>query len=413
MITFTHLEKSLNPCNISSLPLPKTVCIDAKGLALLPAGTDEHVHSRTPGHEYKENWLSGRKAAFKSGFTRVFDMPNTFPSCITKERFFEKKERIQNQLKNHPLDFGLYMGASSLHLEELEKTAHDAIGIKVFMGSSTGDLLLSKEKDLEKVFQIAKKWDLLIAVHAEDENRIQKRKKQFPGKDPSLHSKIRDDIAAENACKIATHLAIKYQVRLLLLHISTKKELEIIRKAKKLFPLIYAEACPHHLFFDTSHYQTFGQKLLINPPIRKREDRLSLIEALKDGTIDTVGSDHAPHLLKEKEGQNPPSGVPGIDAIFPVLFALQQKGEISLKKIVQLTSKNQEKIFRLPKTTDYVLFNIRENAPFSPRSKCGWSPYSSYLFPGEPVCMMTEQTLFPLTKNAQSRIKEKALEHST
>ncbi|MEL7431816.1 MAG: amidohydrolase family protein [Chlamydiota bacterium] len=409
MIDLVHLKENYTE---APLPLPseESILIDASGAILLPAGTDPHVHFRTPGQTYKEDWRSGALASFSGGITRVFDMPNNLPPIVTQQALAEKQKEIRSTLGDLPLKFGLYFGASKDHLDEIHKVHSDIIGIKVFMGSSTGTLLLDDDAALEKVFQIASEYDLLVAVHAEDEARIEERKKRYQTLSPHSHSLVRDPVAAEIAVIKACDLAIKYQVRLYLLHISTQKELRAIEEAKKMSDQVFAEACPHHLFFNDEAYNLLGQKILVNPPIRSEIDRQYLIHSLKTGLIDTVGSDHAPHLLGEKEGQRPPCGVPGTESIFPILWHLHEQEGLSIERIVSLTSKAQERIFRLPKTSDYLLLHTENTLPFRSPSKCGWSPYEGRIFSAAPLILILQDRIMPLSPEGASRRKDPSYE---
>lgn len=367
--------------------------IDGEGLILLPGLIDPHVHFRTPGLEYKENWTHAAKAAIRGGITTVFDMPNTLPSCITEERLMEKKEIIDRQLKEAgiPLRYQLYLGADKSHFEEIVKCKDKVIGIKVFMGSSTGGLVMDDDSSLHAVFSLAKAHDLLLAVHAEDEDLIRKRKALFKNAvDPKIHSEIRNDEVAYRATKKAIDLTRIYGTRLYVLHIGSKRELELIKQAKSEGLPVFAETAPHYLFLDLSAYQKLGVKAQVNPPLRTLEDQEALWKAIDEGIIDTIGSDHAPHTIEEKSQPygGAPSGMPGVETTLPLLLNASNAGRISLQKIISLMKTNVEDIFRLTPNDDFILVDMKktqcveENAL---ETKCGWSPYAGLKLTGWPV----------------------------
>lgn len=367
--------------------------IDANGLTLLPGLIDPHVHFRTPGLEHKENWMSAAQAAVRGGITTVFDMPNTQPPTTTQERLFEKKLLIDSQLKEVgiPLRYGLYFGADKNHFDEIHKCKADIVAIKVFMGSSTGELLMDDDSSLHAIFSLAKSFDLMIAVHAEDEGLIHRRKELFIGQtDPAVHSKLRSRDVAIEATKRAIALSQLYKTRLYLLHISTKEEVEIIAQAKKEKAPIFAEATPHHLFLTEESYQKFGTKVQMNPPIRTLEDTEALWKGIVNGTIDTIGSDHAPHTLEEKSKPYglAPSGIPGIETTLPLMLDAHLKGRIALPQIVRLMRERILEIFRLPSNDDCVLVDlsqVKKVEDSALKTRAGWSPYAGWELKGWPV----------------------------
>lgn len=368
--------------------------IDAKGkLTLLPGLIDAHVHFRTPGQEYKEDWKTAAKAAIAGGITTVFDMPNNTPPCVDLKSLHEKKKIINNQLAdvNIPLDYQLYIGADKKHMEGIGKTKGQVIAIKVYMGSSTGGLIMDDEMDLERVFQLGAQENMMVAVHAEDEKLIRDNKIKYAKEtDPSVHSQIRDRQVAIRATEQAISLAEKYGSQLYLLHVSTKEELDLIREAKKRELLVYAEVTPHHLFLSDEDYAKWGTKIQVNPSIKTKEDQEALWEAVHDRTIDSIGSDHAPHTLKEKSlpyGEAP-SGVPGIETTLPLLLNAVNEGRLTLEEIVNLMRINLEYIYSLERNKDYVLVDMdleKEVQDKNLKTKCGWSPYSGRVLKGWPV----------------------------
>lgn len=378
--------------------------IDASGLTLFPALIDPHVHFRTPGLEHKENWKCAAEAAIYGGITTVFDMPNTLPPCITEERLKQKKQIIDQQLKECgiPLHYHLYLGADKFHFDQVYKCRSEVIGLKVFMGASTGDLVMDDDSSLHAAFSLAKAHNLVLAVHAEDEEKIQERKKLFKDRtDPKVHSEIRNCEVAVIAVQKAIELAKIYGTRLYLLHLSTKKELELVRAAKKEGISVYAETTPHHLFLNEEAYSSLGGKAVVNPPLRTKADNEAVWEAIHDGTIDTIGSDHAPHTLEEKQlpyGKCP-SGLPGVQTALPLLLNAFHQKKISLEKIIDLMKTNIEKLFHLPPCNDLVLVDLNLKKTIEDKAmktKCGWTPYVGQTLTGWPVITILKGQIYEL-----------------
>lgn len=372
----------------------KESLLDAKGRWLLmPALIDPHVHFRVPGHAYKEDWMTGAKAAIAGGVTSVFDMPNTTPPPVTPETVRQKMGLIDSHLKHAdiPLRYHLWLGADKEHLSRISESKDLVVGIKVYMGSTTGGLLMDDPAAIEQVFKIAGENHMIVAVHAEDEEVMQKLKaKHLGATDPAVHSKIRHREAAIVAVKQAIALAEKFRTKLYIAHVSTLDELELIRQAKKKNIQVYAEVTPHHLHLTQEHYSTHGTLVQMNPPVRTQDDIEALWEGIADGTIDTIGSDHAPHTLDEKKRPygKAPSGVPGVEMILPLLLNAYHRGKISLEKIVELTSTNPKKLFGIKDNDDAVLVDIdleKTVSNLQVKSKCGWTPYADMKLKGWPI----------------------------
>ncbi len=380
--------------------------IDAKGaLTLLPGMIDCHVHFRTPGAEHKEDWSTGAQAAIAGGITTVFDMPNNHPACSTKEQLDLKKKVIDEQLKSIgiPLRYHLWFGADKNHLDEIGKSKKEIIGVKVYMGSSTGDLLMNSKEALETVFQSAAQRNLIVAVHAEDEQILNQRKAQFAEeKDPAVHSKIRDRMAAIKATEQALELALKYGTEVYFAHVSTEEEIDLIRQAKKNQLLVYLETTPHHLFLTEDDYAQWGTKVQMNPPLRTRRDQSALWEAIHDGTVDTIGSDHAPHTLSEKArpyGESP-SGVPGVETTLPLLLNANHQGKITLERLIDLMRINPINIFNLESNNDVVLVDLNRKKEVKDnqlKTKSGWSPFTGSELCGWPVYTIVNGKVFKVS----------------
>jgi dihydroorotase len=376
-------------------------------LLKFPGLIDPHVHFRTPGLEYKEDWKTAALASIKGGYTTVFDMPNTIPPTTTEIALKEKKSLIDKQLKEVgiPLRYYLFFGADKCHLNEIKKIKNQVIGIKVFMGCSTGGLVIDDDKSLHAIFKIAAKENILVAVHAEDEQRLKENAKKITGPQfYSIHSKIRDESAAELAVEKAIQLVRLYGTRLYILHVSTCQEIDLIAGAKKEGLPVFAETTPHHLFLNTFDYQNLKGKAVMNPPLRTFEHQKILFSAIKSGVIDTIGSDHAPHTLEEKARSYEvcPSGVPGIETTLPLLFEAYHQNLLSLDNILDLTSRRAKKIFNLPDhPEDYVLVDLSLSKRVEDKdlsTKCKWSPFAGRLLRGWPIITMLKGHIYDLSK---------------
>lgn len=387
-----------------SLPSEEEKTIAADGLTLLPALIDSHVHFRTPGLTHKETWETAAQAAIYGGITTVFDMPNTIPPTVTLERLEEKEALISEQLKkiHIPLHHGLYLGADKDHFDEIVRCKGRIVGIKVFMGSSTGGLVMDDDSSLHAIFSLAASHDLLLAVHAEDEALIHQRKIQFQGKmEPRAHSEIRNEEVAFRATHKAIELARLYKTRLHILHVGTKREVHLIKEAKNEGLEVTVETTPHHLFLTVDDYEKFGTKVQMNPPLRTQEDQAALWHAIHEGVIDTIGSDHAPHTLEEKAlpfGQAP-SGIPGVETTLPLLLDACNQGKITLNHIVRLMRERVLEIFRIDPNDDYILVDMkkkREVYEHSLKTKCGWSPYAGRQLQGWPVYTILKGRVYEL-----------------
>ncbi len=374
-----------------TIPSEEEKTINAAGLMILPAVIDPHVHFRTPGMEYKEDWRTGAKAAIRGGCTTVFDMPNTKPPTITTTLLKEKKMMIDQQLKEAdiPLRYQLFFGADKQHLTEIAPSKSSAIGIKVFMGCSTGNLVIDDDESLHAVFSIAAKEDMMVAVHAEDEHLIRERKANYSGEmHYPAHSQIRNVEVATRAVEKAIGLTRQYGTRLYILHVSSAEETALIKAAKQEKLPVFAETTPHHLFFDTDAYDSLGGKAVVNPPLRDKKHRDVLFDAIHEKIIDTIGSDHAPHTIEEKNKPygECPSGMPGIEFMLPLLLNAHQQGRLSLSEIISLTSERAREIFRLPASEDWVLVDMEKTVRIATtESKCGWTPYQGLTLKGWPV----------------------------
>ena len=372
----------------------KTVTIEGRTLTPLPALIDPHVHFRVPGGEHKEDWQHAARAAVRGGVTTVCEMPNNNPPCTTFERLIEKKKLIDAQLQEAdiPLRYELYFGADKEHLDQIALVKQICPALKIFMGCSTGGLVIDTDEELDTAFRLAKESGMLVAVHAEDEALLQAAKKRHTlcGTDYALHSKYRPREAAIRAVEKALALCALHDVPLYVLHMSTREELDLVRQAKKAGLPVYAEVTTHHLFLSENDYAIHGGFVQMNPPLRTIDDQEALWEGIRDGTIDTLGTDHAPHTIEEKKLPfgKAPSGIPGVETLLPLMLDAVAQGRLDLKRLVKLVRFNSEKIFKLTPHHDVVLVDLeleKEVRVEDLASKCGWSPYCGRLLKGWPM----------------------------
>jgi dihydroorotase len=364
--------------------------IDGRGLTLLPGVIDPQVHFREPGLEHKEDLFTASCACAKGGVTSFLEMPNTKPLTTTQAALDDKLQRAASKCL---VNYGFFIGATAANLPDLQ-TAQPTCGIKIFMGSAHGDLLVDKEQALEPIFASGRR---LIAVHAEDQARIEQRRQEFAGNtDVAIHSVIQDDIAALNATKLAIGLAEKYQRRLHILHLSTALEADYLRQHKPAY--VTAEVTPQHLLLNTDAYATIGSLAQMNPPLRSAHDNEVLWQALLDGVIDFIATDHAPHTLEEKSQEYPktPSGMPGVETSLPLMLTQAKAGRCTVAQVSRWMSGAVAEAYGIPKKgsiqpgydADLVLVDL-ENYRSVERSelqtKCGWSPFEGWSLTGNPV----------------------------
>ena len=367
-----------------------TTEIDAQGLTLLPGVIDPQVHFREPGLEYKEDLFTASCACAKGGVTSFLEMPNTRPLTTTQQALDDKLQRAASKCV---VNYGFFIGATPENLPDL-LLATPTPGIKVFMGSMHGQLLMDQEEALDAIFA---RGDRLIAVHAEDQARINQRRQEFAGiHDPAVHSQIQDNQAALLATQLALKLSRKYQRRLHILHMSTAEEAELLRQDKPSW--VTAEVTPQHLVLNTSAYDTIGTLAQMNPPLRSPHDNEVLWQALRDGVIDFIATDHAPHTLAEKaqEYPNTPSGMPGVETSLPVMLTAAQEGRCTVSQVVNWMSHAVAVAYGIPNKgaiapgydADLVIVDLNTYHPVRREellTKCGWSPFEGWNLTGWPV----------------------------
>ncbi|MBE9575526.1 dihydroorotase [Flavobacterium proteolyticum] len=370
------------------------VIIDAEGSYVMPGAIDDQVHFREPGLTHKGNIETESRAAVAGGITSFIEQPNTVPNAVTQE-LLEDKYQIASQ-KSYA-NYSFMMGGTNDNLEEVLKTnPRNVAGIKLFLGSSTGNMLVDNPEVLEKIFSSTK---MLIAVHCEDEATIkantQKYREEFGDDIPmKYHHLIRSAEACYLSSSKAIELAKKTGARLHVFHLSTAKEMELFTNKIPLEQKqITAEVCVHHLWFTDADYETKGSLIKWNPAVKTQEDKDALWKALLDDRIDVIATDHAPHTLEEKI--NPymtcPSGGPLVQHAVVAMFEAHHQGKISVEKIVEKMCHNPAKIFKIEKrgfikegyyadiaiVNAYLPWNVKkENILY----KCGWSPFEGYNF---------------------------------
>ncbi|MEM9666066.1 MAG: dihydroorotase [Bacteroidota bacterium] len=365
------------------------VVIEAEGLHLLPGVIDDQVHFRDPGLTHKEDLRTASLACARGGVTTFLEMPNTKPNTITQERLNEKLARAA--LKS-VVNYGFYIGATPDNVDAL-RTATRTPGIKIFIGSSTGNLLVDEQAALERIFA---ETTLPICAHCEDEATVRANAAALDG-GPTVadHSRIRNHEAALIATKRAVDLAHRYNHRFHVLHVSTAAEIDVFKDHRGL---LTAEACPHHLFFNVDDYDRLGTLVQMNPSIKTADDNAGLWQALLDGHIQVIATDHAPHTLEEKNKPYPasPSGLPAVENSLALILNQVVEGRCTLMQVVHWMSEAPARVWdildkgRLEAGYDADLVLVDMNRSHTIRNeeqltKCGWSPWDGTMLTGWPV----------------------------
>ncbi|MCP9611214.1 dihydroorotase [Coprobacter tertius] len=368
--------------------------IDATGMWLIPGIIDDQVHFREPGLTHKADIHSESAAAVAGGVTSFMDMPNTIPQTTTIDVLNRRFDRAaETSLANYTF----YMGANNENLDQLKKIdTHRVGGVKVFMGSSTGNMLVDDRKILERIFA---EIPAVIAVHCEKEEIIRSNREYYTkrfGEDLPImfHPLIRSAEACYASSAQAVELASKYDTRLHILHLSTARELSLFEDKPLEEKRITAEVCVHHLYFDDNDYAAYGNKIKWNPAIKTTGDRLALINAVKKNKIDVIATDHAPHLWCEKEGSclKAASGGPLIQFSLLTMIEKVLEGDLSIETIVEKMCHAPARLFGIEKRgfirpgyfADLVLINPGKKCKVTSDiilSKCGWSPFEGHTFP--------------------------------
>lgn len=363
--------------------------IDATGLHLLPGVVDDQVHFREPGLTHKEDLRTATRACAKGGVTSFLEMPNTKPTTTTVERLSEKLALAAEKCL---VNYGFYVGATPGNVEEL-KQATRTPGIKIFIGSSTGDLLVDDQAALERIFA---ETTLPICAHCEDEATVRQNSERLGGgHDYADHSRIRDERAAVIATKRALDLAYRHRHRFHILHMSTAAETEFLRDPRGL---ITAEVCPHHLFFNVEDYARLKSLVQMNPSIKTAADNAGLWTALLDGRIQVIATDHAPHTLAEKDQPYPksPSGLPAVENSLALMLNQVHLGRCTLSQVASWMCDAPARVWDLVgkgriaegSDADLVLVDLQKRQTIRNEeqvTKTGWSPWAGETLTGWPV----------------------------
>ena len=353
--------------------------IDATGLHLIPGVIDDQVHFREPGFEHKEDLRTASFACAKGGVTSFLEMPNTNPNTTNQQRLNEKLQLASDKCV---VNYGFYIGATTDNLDELV-AAQRTPGIKIFIGSSTGNLLVDEQAALERIFA---ETTLPITAHCEDETTVRANTAKYADiHDVAIHSQIRDHAAAEIATRRSLDLAKRHRHRFHVLHVSTANELPLIANHGNL---ITAEVCPHHLFFNIDDYARLGSLVQMNPSIKNKVDNQALWQALLDGTIQVIATDHAPHTLEEKDQPYPksPSGLPAVENSLALMLNQVALGNCSLQQVVQWMCDAPARVWdmldkgriQVGYDADLVLVDLERKHVIRNEqqlTKCRWSPW--------------------------------------
>jgi dihydroorotase len=366
--------------------------IDASGLKVLPGCIDTQTHFREPGSTDTEDLHSGSRAAIAGGITSVFEMPNTNPPTSNIKEFQRKLDLAKNRMY---CNYAFYFGATADNANDLAslESLEGCCGIKLFAGSSTGNLLVAEESDIEKVFKNASK---VVAVHSEDEEILNRNKKLIKEGDVHTHPIWRSVECSIASTRRIVRIAKKYKKKAHILHITTKEEIDFLSQHKGN---ITFEITPQHLtIYAPDCYNKLGTYAQMNPPLRDKSHYDRLWYAVRNNLNDTIGSDHAPHLKenKEKKYPNSPSGMPGVQTLMPVMLNHVNEGKLTLSQLVKLVCENPVKIFGIKNKgflkegfdADFTIVDMNKSIEIKNEnieSKCGWTPFDGYKFNGTPI----------------------------
>ncbi|WEK52417.1 MAG: dihydroorotase [Candidatus Kaistia colombiensis] len=365
--------------------------IDCTGLHILPGVVDTQVHFREPGAEHKEDLETGSRGAVLGGVTGVFEMPNTNPTTTTAEALADKVARARHRMH---CDFAFWVGGTRENVDDIPELERlpGAAGIKVFIGSSTGNLLVADDEGIAAILSKARRR---AAFHSEDEMRLEARKPLRVEGDPSSHPVWRDEIAAMQATERLVAIARRTGARIHVLHISTAEEIDYLALHKDVAT---AEATPHHLTLSSEDYARLGTLLQMNPPVRDARHRTGIWKGVAQGIIDVLGSDHAPHTLEEKAKPYPasPSGMTGVQTLVPIMLDHVNAGRLTLERLADLTSAGPARIFGMARKgriavgydADLTIVDMKRRETITNKwiaSRAAWTPYDGKRVIGWPV----------------------------
>ena len=377
---------------IGKIELNSSKVYDATDKVVLPGIIDTQVHFREPGSTDAEDLESGSRAAVLGGITALFEMPNTNPPTSNLVEFDKKLQAAKNRMHSN---YAFYFGATPNNTDQLAqlKDVEGCCGVKLFAGSSTGNLLVDKEADIEKVISSS---DRIVSIHSEDEDIIKLRKKFIKKGDVHSHAEWRNVEAAMSSTRRVVKIAERYNKKIHVLHVTTREEVDFLAMHKKN---VTFETTPQHLtMYAPDCYDKLGTYAQMNPPLRTKEHYDRLWVAIKNNIVDVLGSDHAPHLKenKDKEYPNTPSGMPGVQTIFPVMLDHVNNGKLSLQQLINLMCENPCKIFGIKNKgyikegfdADLTIADMNKEVTIKNEmiaSKCGWTPFNNYKVKGFPV----------------------------
>ena len=377
---------------VGKIDLNSSKVFDATGKKVLPGVIDTQVHFREPGANDAENLESGSRAAVAGGVTSVFEMPNTNPPTSTFKEFNNKLKAAKDRMF---CNYAFYFGATPNNMKELASvnTLEGCCGVKLFAGSSTGNLLVSQEKDIEKVISNSSK---IISVHSEDENILLSRKKFIKEGDVTSHPVWRNEECALESTKRVVRLAQKHKKKIHILHVSTKEEIDFFSEKRDG---VTFEITPQHLtLYAPDCYENLKTFSQMNPPLRSKDHYDRLWDAVDETLVSTIGSDHAPHTKEEKNRKYPlsPSGMPGVQTLLPVMLDHVNKGKLKIEKLIKLVCENPCDLFGIKNKgyikenydADFTVVDMNKEVVIKDswiESSCGWTPFNNYKVKGFPV----------------------------
>lgn len=367
---------------------------DLSGMIIIPGVTDPHVHVRDLEQSDKEDWTTCSQAALNGGITTIFDMPNTIPATddinsLNLKRQVAKKSKV---------NYKFFLGANNDNIVDLDNILsghpNDIAGIKLFLAASSSNDIVDDRISITNLFRIALKYDVPVAVHTELQRCLNEQKKHITKFDATTHNLIRDRQCAIEGTEIVLEVAKDVGNKIVICHVSTTEELELIKKYKTEGTSVYCELTPHHLILNEERTREVGNIAKVNPPLRTKADNTAMLKAVQDGTIDFIGTDHAPHKLDEKnlEYQKAPSGFPGLETALIILVDLYQQGLLSLERLVQLTSSNANQLYKIENNmkignpTDYVIIDPDKLFMIEPEkfaTKAKYSPFAGMKLKGK------------------------------
>jgi len=371
--------------------------IDLQGKTLIPGLIDPHVHVRDLGQTDKEDWLSVSQAAIAGGVTTVFDMPNNKPPTVNLKNLNLKRDVARKSMVNYKFNIAVTEHNLEDVKEILDTKPKDVCALKLFLAGSSANEYVENIETIKRIFDMSLRYDLPVIIHTELQKCIEKFQAKVLNPSVLNHNYIRNRECANRGTELVVDLAREIGNPIYIAHTSTAEEIDIIRKNKDKAK-IFCEVTPHHLLLDESILETAGNFGKVNPPIRTKADNLALWQGIADGTVDTIGTDHAPHKISEKSQayNQAPSGFPGLETVLPLLLNEVNKGNLTLEKLIELTSKNVSKIFKITNRGELKTGNIADITiidmdkkwqiqPEQFKTKAKYSPFAGFEGIGMPV----------------------------